>query len=156
MNIKRPTWICDGEPKDGKRYSYGHPHEPVENTGIDCKECGLPQKSQLRSIKKSQLRSIKRWEFRVPHLFIGEEMNINNKIALWNLWVGIIAAICGIASVIIAWIAIPNDRWEEIFKQHSAASTIADSSSSLNSKYCLDSTSPLGREWQKTLSERCK
>ena len=41
------TWICDGIPKDGKKYDYSSgPHEPCENSTDVC-WCGLPKEAVI-------------------------------------------------------------------------------------------------------------
>ncbi|GAB4554730.1 MAG: hypothetical protein Tsb0014_47600 [Pleurocapsa sp.] len=39
------TWICDGRARNSKYYQDSHPHEPHENTGLDCEICGLPREA---------------------------------------------------------------------------------------------------------------
>lgn len=47
-------WICDGQPKNGKSYpNCAGPHEPYENYGPDCVQCGLPQEAMQRSRGKT-------------------------------------------------------------------------------------------------------
>ena len=42
---KQRSWICNGEPKDGKQHSSSGPHPPHENNGPDCEVCGLPSEA---------------------------------------------------------------------------------------------------------------
>lgn len=42
------SWQCDGIPKNGKTYDgLGGEHNPVENYGPDCEDCGLPKEAML-------------------------------------------------------------------------------------------------------------
>jgi branched-chain amino acid transport system substrate-binding protein len=48
------SWICDGTPKNGKKYSaLGGAHKPHENYSIDCEICGLPKESSIAKTKES-------------------------------------------------------------------------------------------------------
>ena len=47
-------WVCDGIPQDGKDYGTDGSHEPCENFGPNCLQCGLPKEAvQTKSSGKS-------------------------------------------------------------------------------------------------------
>lgn len=52
------TWICDGQPKDGKQYPNSGPHEPYENHGPDCLICGLPREAMTPGKKTTSQKTV--------------------------------------------------------------------------------------------------
>jgi len=83
-------WLCDGVPKDGKEYqNVSGKHDPCENSGPDCVQCGLPREAMNPTKEKKGAKILGlvisvmgRW--RVPAIVVVVMGSVVSGLAYWQ------------------------------------------------------------------------